>query len=78
MTALALIPGAGMWVPSRYSASTTAVNRIFLRISATRNALRIVEIIAQLLAALGSDSISWQVPPAASIAPARRALKPCA
>src|ERR1700744_3471657 len=40
-----LIPGAGMWVPSRYRASTAAVNRIFLRISATLNPPRIVAII---------------------------------
>src|ERR1022692_3284912 len=41
----ALIPGAGMWVPSRYSARIPAVNRTLLRISPTLNAPRIVEII---------------------------------
>ena len=34
--------------PSRYSARIAAVNSSFLRISATRNALKIVEIMASL------------------------------
>src|SRR5947209_17762609 len=44
LTALVLIPGAGIWVPSRYSASSAAVNRTFLRMSGTRNAPRMVAI----------------------------------
>src|SRR5690348_4506063 len=63
LTACELIPGAGMCVPRRYSARISAVNRTLLRISATLNAPRIVEIIGglrgpQLLrdsAALGED-----------------------
>src|SRR5947209_3997888 len=48
-TALELIPGAGMCVPSRYSPSSSAVNSTFLRISPTLNAPRIVEIMASAL-----------------------------
>src|SRR5450755_1675092 len=44
LTALELIPGAGMCVPIRYSSRITAVNRIFVRISPTLNAPRIVAI----------------------------------
>ena len=39
-----LIPGAGIWAPRRYRARMAAVNRIFLRISATLNPPRIVAI----------------------------------
>src|SRR6185312_9753964 len=46
LTALELMPGAGMCAPRRYSASSAAVNRIFLRISATLSPPRIVAIIA--------------------------------
>src|SRR4051794_4048659 len=38
-----------MKAPSRYRASMTAVNASFFRMSATRKALRIVEIIPRLL-----------------------------
>src|ERR1700736_6239139 len=49
LTAVELIPGAGMWVPRRYSASMAAVNSTLLRISPTLNAPRIVPIIASAL-----------------------------
>ena len=45
LTAWVLMPGAGMCVPIRYSSRITAVNRIFVRISPTLNAPRIVAII---------------------------------
>ena len=38
-TASMLIPGAGMYEPSRYSASIAAVNSSFLRMSLTLKAL---------------------------------------
>src|ERR1700761_9631789 len=38
------MPGAGRWAPKRYSSNIAAVNRIFVRISPTLNAPRIVEI----------------------------------
>src|SRR5437588_12865431 len=44
LIACALMPGAGMCVPSRYSPRTAAVNRTLFRISPTLNAPRIVEI----------------------------------
>src|SRR5256885_8144589 len=50
--ALDLIPGAGMCAPSRYSARMPAVNRIFLRMSATLNPPRIVAIIDPAASAL--------------------------
>src|SRR5450755_2246238 len=46
LMAEALIPGAGRWTPTRYSASIAAVNSTLVRISPTLNAPRIVEIIA--------------------------------
>src|SRR5579884_1579790 len=49
LTAARLMPGAGMCAPRRYRARSSAVKRIFLRMSATRNAPRIVEIISRLL-----------------------------
>src|SRR5438477_11863023 len=49
LTAWALMPGAGMWVPSRYRARIAAVNRTLLRISPTLNAPRIVAIMSPLL-----------------------------
>src|SRR3954452_21788669 len=42
-TASVVMPGTGMKDPSRYSASTPAVKSSFFRISATRNALKIVD-----------------------------------
>src|SRR3954468_7807364 len=42
-TASLFRPGTGMTDPSRYSASTPAVKSSFFRISATRNALKIVD-----------------------------------
>ena len=57
-----LTPGTGMYAPRRYSASMTAVNASFFRMSATRKALRIVESIRRL-----PYSMTWQVPPAASM-----------
>src|SRR3954447_401816 len=42
-TASVFMPGTGMKDPSRYSASTPAVKSSFFRISATRNALKIVD-----------------------------------
>src|SRR5205807_1211653 len=50
--ALELMPGAGMCAPKRYRARIAAVNRIFLRISATLNPPRIVAIIAPASSAL--------------------------
>ena len=41
-TAWVLIPGTGMWDPSRYSARISAVKASFFRMSATVKALRIV------------------------------------
>src|SRR3954469_5347952 len=59
-----LTPGTGMKEPSRYSARIAAVKTSFLRISATRNELRIVETTARLLldelhrAARGLDALA--------------------
>src|SRR5215218_4680616 len=61
LTASMLMPGAGMYAPARYSASIPAVKASFLRISGTLNAFR------NVLSTVGYSSISWQVPPAASI-----------
>ena len=47
-TASMLIPGTGMNEPSRYSARIAAVKSSFFRISATRNALKIVAIMVRL------------------------------
>src|SRR6202011_283806 len=67
LTAAELIPGAGMCVPSRYSASRAAVKSSLLRISLTLNAPRIVEIMtASVLRGLGlCDRVSGDhaVPP---------------
>src|SRR5436305_1422398 len=57
LTAEELIPGAGMWVPSRYRARSPAVNKTLLRISRTLNAPRIVEIIARSLLGLSRRAI---------------------
>ena len=77
LTADEFTPGAGMCVPSRYSASISAVNRTLLRMSRILNAPRIVETIGLLLGRR-SAAISWQVPPAASMRSRAVLLKPCA
>src|ERR687898_995605 len=72
LTASTLMPGAGMYAPARYSASMPAVKASFFRISGTLNALRNVRSTG------GYSSISWQVPPAASIFSRAVAEKPWA